>query len=152
LKASFQAVDPAVESKLQTIRDSIRKDSNYSVYRQTLNSIYFSGECCIPYLGMFLTDLTFIDEGNKNSTFIAKSELVYDILNMIMSFQHNTGERTPRKVCDKFISTTQLDSNLLVFIESFQGSYITEDELFKQSKMREAPSGDSPRSSVSSVN
>jgi son of sevenless-like protein len=46
-------------SELQELTDSDRSWRNYRAYLRTLNPP------CVPFFGVYQTDLTFIDEGNK---------------------------------------------------------------------------------------
>eukprot|EP01107_Rhizomastix_libera_P014879 TRINITY_DN505_c0_g2_i6.p1 TRINITY_DN505_c0_g2~~TRINITY_DN505_c0_g2_i6.p1 ORF type:complete len:435 (-),score=108.48 TRINITY_DN505_c0_g2_i6:42-1346(-) len=67
-------------------------DSNYKGMRALLSS---SKPPCLPYIGMYLTDLTFIDEGNEN--FVKGTNLINNTkLNMqwnsisnMLAFQHS---------------------------------------------------------------
>lgn len=67
-------------------------DSNgsYHVYRETLHSVE---PPAIPYLGMYLTDLTFIEDGNQN--FISglinfkKRQMIYNVIAEIQLYQQD---------------------------------------------------------------
>jgi hypothetical protein len=69
----------------------LNNSSNYQTYRRAIQQIRGA---CIPYLGMFLQDLTFIEDGNP--TFIndnpelinlSKFQLVGMVLDRLLSFQ-----------------------------------------------------------------
>jgi len=51
----------AVFKKLEDLMSSLQ---NYKQYRETMNQ---SVPPCIPYLGIYLRDLTFIGDGNPNN-------------------------------------------------------------------------------------
>jgi len=51
----------------------VGKDSSFSTLRRTLKAL---DPPCIPYLGMYLKDLTFIEDGNNN--YITNVEGDYD--------------------------------------------------------------------------
>ena len=66
--------------------------NNYSNLRHTLKKNLEKGKYTIPYLGLFLRDLTFIDDGNENileggQLNVSKLELTTGILSTIRSFQ-----------------------------------------------------------------
>jgi hypothetical protein len=48
---------------LDVVRQAINHSKNFHAYRQTLKR---SELPCIPFLGLFLTDLTFLDDGNPD--------------------------------------------------------------------------------------
>jgi len=64
LKKSWDNIDAkhlAVFKKLEDLMSSLQ---NYKQYRETMNQ---SVPPCIPYLGIYLRDLTFIGDGNPNN-------------------------------------------------------------------------------------
>ena len=62
---------------------------SYKNFREALQT---STPPCIPHLGVFLTDLTFIEQGNpdvvqENLINFKKQQLVYDVITKIKQFQ-----------------------------------------------------------------
>lgn len=55
--------DKKLYAIFQEINDMVVRDSSFSKLRKTLKSL---DPPCIPYLGMYLKDLTFIEDGNPN--------------------------------------------------------------------------------------
>jgi hypothetical protein len=53
-----------MKSKLKLLNELMGMDSNYQQYRQALREMMPS-TASVPFLGLFLTDLTFLDEGNS---------------------------------------------------------------------------------------
>jgi len=57
-----------LNSKHITVLDSLKKimdrNKNFSTYREQLHSV---NPPCVPFLGVYLTDLTFIEDGNKDN-------------------------------------------------------------------------------------
>lgn len=51
--------------KVQKVIEVTNSRCNYAVHRSALKEIT---PPCVPYLGMYLTELTFIEDGNKNLT------------------------------------------------------------------------------------
>jgi len=47
----------------ETIKNTMTPTANYKEYRSQIKN---SNPPCLPYLGIFLTDLTFIEDGNPN--------------------------------------------------------------------------------------
>lgn len=65
-------------------------EKNYKILREE----YLSSEPpCIPFIGIFLTDLTFIEEGNpttiNNLINFQKFRLIYEVIDNIKRFQGN---------------------------------------------------------------
>lgn len=56
-----------MNSKVKVILDSLRQTmdhaSNFAKYREALHSV---NPPCMPFLGVYLTDLTFIEDGNPD--------------------------------------------------------------------------------------
>jgi len=84
--------------------------SNYKGYRQLLKTI---SPPCIPYLGVYLTDLTFVEEGNldfisttkTNEKIInwQKRKLIYTIINNIQQFQQLSYNLQPVHQIQEFL-------------------------------------------------
>jgi len=74
---------------LAEIQDILSPNNSFKNYRSLLLSS--SGPVC-PYLGVFLTDLTFIDSGNpdrigEGDINFTKQEMIFRIVDQIRSFQ-----------------------------------------------------------------
>jgi len=65
LKQTKQHLNAERQAQLEQLNRLVSVDANRKAYRGALND--FTGPSCIPYLGMYLTDLTFIEEGNSNT-------------------------------------------------------------------------------------
>jgi son of sevenless len=65
LKKTFDQFTKKESQTFIELKDLVSNLSNYKKHRE---SIEFVTSGCIPYLGMFLTDLTFIEDGMKNTT------------------------------------------------------------------------------------
>eukprot|EP01130_Rhizamoeba_saxonica_P017236 TRINITY_DN8273_c0_g1_i1.p1 TRINITY_DN8273_c0_g1~~TRINITY_DN8273_c0_g1_i1.p1 ORF type:complete len:1053 (-),score=242.44 TRINITY_DN8273_c0_g1_i1:20-3178(-) len=65
LKNTFSRLSKGKVSKLEELKVLVARTNNYSYARQVLHTC---SPPCIPYLGMYLTDLTFIEEGHKDNT------------------------------------------------------------------------------------
>ncbi|KAJ6253035.1 ras guanine nucleotide exchange factor i-related [Anaeramoeba flamelloides] len=75
---------------LNNLKEFMKGDSSYKNYRESLKAI---NPPCIPFMGIYLTDLTFIEDGNPdwvNGKLInfLKRVMVYDSIETIQRFQY----------------------------------------------------------------
>jgi len=61
--AKFEKTEKELFKELQDIKAMLVTDKSYAAYRKALK---VADPPCLPYLGVFLTDLTFIEEGNTD--------------------------------------------------------------------------------------
>lgn len=63
-------------------------EGSYKNYRSALHN---SNPPCIPYIGTYLSDLTFIDDGNKNTINglinFSKRQLTYKVISEMQRYQ-----------------------------------------------------------------
>ena len=64
LKRTWEIVSVRTKARLEELRAIVDVSRNYAILRQRLANHVAP---CIPFVGMYLTDLTFIDVGNKNT-------------------------------------------------------------------------------------
>jgi son of sevenless len=67
LKNTFSYLTKKELKDLSEILNIVSHSSNFIKHRNALENVE-ENEGCIPYLGMFLSDLTFIEDGSKNIT------------------------------------------------------------------------------------
>jgi len=60
-RPGFKAISPMHQDKLQKLREATSGDRNRAAYRETFAQLPYPK---LPFLGVYLTDLTFVDEGN----------------------------------------------------------------------------------------
>ncbi|KNC52088.1 uncharacterized protein AMSG_00916 [Thecamonas trahens ATCC 50062] len=65
LKRTWAGVSPRNMSKFNELAAEMNRDLNYKAPRAALAT---ANPPCIPYLGIFLTDLTFVEDGNSDLT------------------------------------------------------------------------------------
>ncbi|KAJ6242096.1 ras guanine nucleotide exchange factor i-related [Anaeramoeba flamelloides] len=75
---------------LNNLKEFMKGDSSYKNYRESLKAI---NPPCIPFMGIYLTDLTFIEDGNPdrvNGKLInfLKRVMIYDSIETIQRFQY----------------------------------------------------------------
>jgi len=63
LKRTWSAIPSKTRLLLDSLRTVMDSTSNFSRYREALHSV---NPPCVPFLGVYLTDLTFIEDGNTN--------------------------------------------------------------------------------------
>ena len=84
LKASWEAVPSSVLSSYKKLSSLIDNRKNYFNYREALKSAKKSLETVptFPYVGLYLKDLTFIEDGNDN--FLDKQKNIINFEKMVM--------------------------------------------------------------------
>eukprot|EP01105_Mastigella_eilhardi_P023142 TRINITY_DN578_c1_g1_i2.p1 TRINITY_DN578_c1_g1~~TRINITY_DN578_c1_g1_i2.p1 ORF type:complete len:1043 (+),score=289.28 TRINITY_DN578_c1_g1_i2:1118-4246(+) len=88
LKRSFAALSQWHTQQFELLKELASNQKNYQTLRQRLHNVQ---PPCIPYPGTYLTDLTFVEEGNK--TFIgdcinfAKCRLLAQVIMEIQQYQ-----------------------------------------------------------------
>eukprot|EP01130_Rhizamoeba_saxonica_P000136 TRINITY_DN10149_c0_g1_i1.p1 TRINITY_DN10149_c0_g1~~TRINITY_DN10149_c0_g1_i1.p1 ORF type:complete len:1029 (+),score=234.80 TRINITY_DN10149_c0_g1_i1:25-3111(+) len=65
LKKTFEGIGKNYARRLENLQELVSQNGNYDILRTTLHSCI---PPCIPYLGVYLTDLTFIEEGHSSKT------------------------------------------------------------------------------------
>ncbi|KNC84295.1 hypothetical protein SARC_03456 [Sphaeroforma arctica JP610] len=64
LHHTWEGINSSLKHKLTTMRATLAPNNNSAQYRKTL---HFIRTAKIPFLGVHLTDLTFIDDGNSDN-------------------------------------------------------------------------------------
>merc|ERR1712196_51403 len=91
LKKSKAGVPAAVQEDFDKICSDLSPEKSYKAFRELMSR---ADPPCIPYLGVYLTDLTFIDDGNKDrieggNVNILKCKLLADAIKKIQMFQQS---------------------------------------------------------------
>lgn len=90
LKDSFALVSKRIMSSLVDLTTLMSSKGSYHKYREYLQKL--KGPC-IPYMGLYLQDLTFIEDGNPNKLpntsliNFTKRKMVYEVVEKIRNFQ-----------------------------------------------------------------
>ncbi|KAF7586318.1 cell division cycle- protein [Aspergillus hancockii] len=90
LRQTWGLVNPQVRELLEELRDLMSSEKNWIKYREALRH---TGPPCVPFLGICLTDLTFIDDGipdltPSGSVNFAKRIKVAEVLQGIQQYQN----------------------------------------------------------------
>merc|ERR1712137_292902 len=89
LKFTFANIKKKLNQSVKEMKVIFDSSSSWKNYRATLNE---STGPTVPYIGIFLTDLTFIEDGNKALTKdgkinFSKHKLLAKVLNQVLLFQ-----------------------------------------------------------------
>lgn len=91
LKKTWELVSSRTSQSLAQIRKLMGSNRNFTEYREMIHSV---NPPCIPFLGIYLQDLTFIEDGNpdllkKSSNLInfAKQQKSAEVIREIKQFQ-----------------------------------------------------------------
>lgn len=88
LHHSFGAVAKKTQESIDNLNQLMSSQNSYKAYRDTLNQVK---PPAIPFLGVYLSDLTFVDEGNPKMIGelynFRKRQLEYDIIIQVLRFQ-----------------------------------------------------------------
>ncbi|KAI9311849.1 ras guanine nucleotide exchange factor domain-containing protein [Dichotomocladium elegans] len=115
LRRTWEIVGNRTTQTLNSIRKLMGANRNFTEYREMIHSI---NPPCIPFLGIYLQDLTFIEDGNPD--FLAKSDHLInfakrqktaEVIREIKQFQSAPYTLRIVQVMQDFIQT-QLDSSL----------------------------------------
>lgn len=96
LKKTWELLPPRYHALFAELKSIIVYEKNYASYRTLLRNQTVP---CIPYLGVYLTDLTFADEGNPD----------------FRVFHPNTEDASPVINFDKHMRTTKIIADLQRF-------------------------------------
>lgn len=122
LKETWALLTPQQSEEFQALTDLMKPDKNSHVYREIIASVEFR-QPCMPYLGLFLSDLTFIEEAN--------SKLVNGAVNP--NYTSLMGAKLRM-----FKSYQKRKYQLMKPLYSIYGELVFgEEELYKLSKLRE---------------
>ena len=106
LKFTKESVPPKLTQDFDRIKELVSHDQNYKGYRQIIHT---SKPPILPYLGVYLTDLTFIDEGNQG--FVGglinfwKANLLFNVLAEIAQYQQDAFPFKPDPVVQAAFDT-----------------------------------------------
>lgn len=109
---------------LSNIRKIMGANRNFSEYRQLIHSV---NPPCIPFLGIYLQDLTFIEDGNSNV--ISKSK---DLINFAKREKTAEVIREIQQYQTLFYKLKPVDE-IQEFIRNHLQSTRDEDQLYKES-------------------
>ncbi|KAG0749124.1 hypothetical protein G6F16_003124 [Rhizopus arrhizus] len=114
LKRTWEAVGARTNQILQQIRKLMGANRNFTEYRALIHSV---NPPCIPFLGIYLQDLTFIEDGNsnelkKNKELInfAKRAKTAEVIREIQQYQSSLYQLKPVEEIQDFIKSHLLST------------------------------------------
>jgi vacuolar-type H+-ATPase subunit I/STV1 len=89
MKKTFESLDAEYMKKFQKYEDLLTHKFSYKVYRENLHKI---NPPCVPYMGVYLTDLTFLSDGNPDNVDgglinFKKRRLIAEVIDEIQQYQ-----------------------------------------------------------------
>lgn len=88
LTKTFKALSDKFAKLFEDLKSLVDQTSNFQNLRE---SVRLANPPCVPYIGIYLTDLTFIDDGNHNNVNglinFAKRRLVGNVIENIRTLQ-----------------------------------------------------------------
>jgi son of sevenless len=89
MKKTFESLDAEYMKKFQKYEDLLSHKFSYKVYRENLHKI---NPPCVPYMGVYLTDLTFLSDGNPDNVDgglinFKKRRLIAEVIDEIQQYQ-----------------------------------------------------------------
>ncbi|CEH16051.1 Ras1 guanine nucleotide exchange factor [Ceraceosorus bombacis] len=124
LRRTWDAVNQRHLAMFENMKVTLAPTKNFSRYRHTLRQL---NPPCVPFLGVYLTDLTFIEDGNSDHLKtderlinFSKRQMTAEKIGEIMIYQSTPYNLTPVQPIQKFIEDSMMDSR-------------GDDELFEQS-------------------
>jgi hypothetical protein len=78
LKRTWELVSQKTKALLEQLREIVDVSRNYAVLRQRLQNHV---PPCLPFVGTYLTDLTFVDHGNQNTRNLCVNGGRMDVIN-----------------------------------------------------------------------
>ncbi|KJE89917.1 hypothetical protein CAOG_009414 [Capsaspora owczarzaki ATCC 30864] len=141
LKKTWEALPNKVRSSYSELKELMSEQNNFGRYRQVLHSI---DPPCIPFLGIYLTDLVMIESGNKN--FIKGTDLInFDkrrkiasVIQEIQQYQQSPYHLQEVEPIAQFIANVP-------FMES-------KDEMYEKSLILEPRDGSTPAAAKQPTN
>ncbi|KAJ6227905.1 ras guanine nucleotide exchange factor i-related [Anaeramoeba flamelloides] len=88
LKYTFEELPTKSTTDLDKLGKELSSENSYEKYRKKIKQ---ASPPCIPYFALYLTDLTSVEEGNKDEIQglinFGKRKLIYDLISEIQKFQ-----------------------------------------------------------------
>ena len=86
LRATWDLISHKLKTQLDEMKSVVDMSRNYAVLRQSLQTLESP---CLPFIGIYLTDLTFVDAGNPNTRVLPGSEDTVQPIEIINFDKHS---------------------------------------------------------------
>eukprot|EP00300_Choanocystis_sp_HF-7_P039875 c6222_g1_i1.p1 GENE.c6222_g1_i1~~c6222_g1_i1.p1 ORF type:complete len:815 (+),score=182.58 c6222_g1_i1:28-2445(+) len=139
LKVTREEVANTTLQQFIAIEATLSPDKNYKAYREHLKT---ADPPCVPYLGVYLSDLTFMEEGNKDflpngHINFFKSQLVSRVISEVMLYQQKGYNFHPVPQIQNFFTLPDLS------VDEFKKEMkLASDELYEKSLKYESRGAD----------
>lgn len=118
LKKTWELVKKSRQQSLERIGSFLSRESSYKSYREALHD---RNPPVIPYIGVYLSDLTFLEDGNKDTTAndqinFHKRIMISNVIKEIKTYQQMPYNIEEVESIQKFVNETitmSLDDNQL---------------------------------------
>eukprot|EP01113_Clastostelium_recurvatum_P023851 TRINITY_DN2845_c0_g1_i3.p1 TRINITY_DN2845_c0_g1~~TRINITY_DN2845_c0_g1_i3.p1 ORF type:complete len:831 (+),score=173.86 TRINITY_DN2845_c0_g1_i3:194-2494(+) len=105
LKFTMEEVPSSLSSEIQKYNDLFSSDKGYRNYRAHVHRV---NPPLVPYLGVYLTDLTFMEDGNPNIVNnlinFKKREMIYNVIMEIQQYQNQAFTFAPQQSLIQYLS------------------------------------------------
>eukprot|EP00299_Pterocystis_sp_00344_P007160 c2182_g1_i1.p1 GENE.c2182_g1_i1~~c2182_g1_i1.p1 ORF type:complete len:673 (+),score=131.96 c2182_g1_i1:53-2071(+) len=131
LQKSFAKVPEKLLSKLEDIKNLLKSEKNYGVYRDRLKLLSPQGIACVPFLGTFQSDIVFIEDGNP--------DFLTDIGPDVINFEKRRKAAGVIRIIQQFQQTKyalERVENIAKLIESIEFG-LTDNQLHNMSLQQE---------------
>ncbi|KAJ9652438.1 Ras guanine nucleotide exchange factor bud5 [Neophaeococcomyces mojaviensis] len=112
LKKTWDLISPKTKATFEELKKVVDHAKNYSGLRQRFQNL---SPPCLPYLGIYLTDLTFIDHGNPSTRELKTGDETISVINL-----------------DKHMKTAKIISDLQRFQINYRLSSVDELQTWLQ--------------------
>ena len=116
LRETRRLMPPPMLKWIEAQMKLMNSEGSYHTYRETLHTVE---PPAIPYLGVYLTDLTFIEDGNQN--FIdglinfKKRQMIYNIIADVQLYQQDKYNIPPNPAILSFLSKLESKSEIELY-------------------------------------
>ncbi|KAJ3103476.1 hypothetical protein HDU97_010059 [Phlyctochytrium planicorne] len=114
LKRTWELLSQKAQATLESLRVTMNPTKNFSRYRETLHNV---NPPCVPFLGFYLTDLTFIEDGSPNflkghETMInfSKRMKTAEVIREIQQYQNVPYQLTPVQELQEFLKQSFMET------------------------------------------
>jgi len=123
LKKTWSELDDETKEHHQLLNSYISRDKNFTNIRTAIRSVK---PPCIPYIGLYLTDLTFIEDGNpKYIDGLINFEKCRFFANVIRDMQIYQNQRYPLEKCEELYKMLK------------EIKHLSENEMYEESLKKE---------------
>ncbi|KAJ6240661.1 ras guanine nucleotide exchange factor i-related [Anaeramoeba flamelloides] len=121
LKFTFQECGTRTMELKENFQTEMSSEQSYKRYRHILHG---ANPPCVPYLGVYLTDLTFIEDGNPNKIDglinFSKRKLVYAVIEEIQRYQSKPYSFQPVHQIQTRLEKLSFDDQSTLYKKSLQ--------------------------------